>query len=224
VKLLEHYHPVLKHRAPDRHTLKIRLLLNEMREWIFKHNASLLRISEQAFETLHSSYLKFSANFQISETGALKRSGSRSKKVRKDADDAFGSLGPTGGTRSGAVRVRHQQGQAARLSRKLSLAIVSLAQLRQHREARSFDTGQWEPGARAVAKLTGLQKRTVVAGRKRFLSMVAFNATRLPRDRFAASLISACDDWERTDRSAPPPWDTPETVRNVFYNRMFFFA
>ena len=127
-----------KFRDTNRHTYKIHCLLVEMPQWIRANQASLLRISEQAFETLHHAYLEFSANFKIPKTGPLLRSGGRSKEV----ESAVGSVpGPLTGTRSGATAARRKVAAAKRSSRALSLVSVTEAEGPQIDHAHSCDTG-----------------------------------------------------------------------------------
>lgn len=57
-------------------TPKIRVLTHEMRQWISTNKCSLSRISEQPFETIHKSFLNFSSQYSIPNTGVENKSPS----------------------------------------------------------------------------------------------------------------------------------------------------
>ena len=61
--------PISAARDPSRLTYKIRCLINEVPEWITRHECSLARVSEQAFEAVHHDFLLFSANYKIPRSG-----------------------------------------------------------------------------------------------------------------------------------------------------------
>ena len=88
---------------------KIRVIVHEMRQWIKDHNCSLYRVSEQAFETIHSNYAEFELLFSVAKTGFLSDLKENKADSSSSSSSSSSSRQPSLGTRSGAQRKRKRE-------------------------------------------------------------------------------------------------------------------
>ena len=84
----------------------MKCLLEEVPLWIARHGCSLLRISEQSFESLHHDYILFSANFKIKRSGAAVSSHYRQNLTLSVMLWTWCTPHLADGTRSGSSKAR----------------------------------------------------------------------------------------------------------------------
>ena len=180
VKHFNKRHPVLRHRNPDRITMKIQCLLTEVPQEIQRHGMSLIAVSEQSFESLHAVYALHAAKYKIPNTSTqeiepLRKSKRRRLSSRKGAsavsrlaDRSRGILNPSDGTRSGGSRHK----------RRLAEAVV--------------DGAQADTSLTPTTEIIGPSKN---ARAKRLHAVIAFNRASLPYASAVQTRVRKLLDW-----------------------------
>ncbi|MEE8114436.1 MAG: hypothetical protein V3T23_08775, partial [Nitrososphaerales archaeon] len=207
--LVKSFHRVPAGRSPDRHTLKVHCLLCDMPRWIARNNASLLRISEQSFETLHSAYHHFATDFKIPVLVPLMLCGGRVKERRVQEE----VLGPSGGTRSGQTACRRTGTDSLAALSSVSLVPASDSTVLAGRRARLRDqtcsTSNQSASHLQKPSPSGsaLENTILVARSSRFYSLVAFNCSRLSREPSAQARAAQISIWLDGGSKSPAPWE-----------------
>ncbi len=213
-KLLSVAKPYQPHRSEERLTPKMKCLLEEVPLWIDRHNCSLLRISEQSFESLHHDYIEFAAYFHIPLTGAaLALSDRRTKKPAALPMPMDSVHTPSDGTRAGGSHERKRKRNVtahatpinvpARSKRSKIITLTRVSEGESPSPVTQLDAPQ-------------IIGNVVAARQQRLRCLLAFNLRKLPSDMSCQARVSAILDWvERGCHDAPPWTASPQVVTSL---------
>ena len=214
-------------RDSSRETPKVHCVLHEMRDWITKHQKTLLTYSEQGSETLHSFYALHEQNWSVPITGAqldvreaIRLAVAEAKRLLCDKKQAQAHK-ISDGTRSG-----HNKRRRIAYTRK-GAADPSRTQLDPNlsagRSTESVDDppAPWDQPQSIKQCALG----TIVVGpvdhaiQQRMRSVLAFVANRLPGESAVQDRVRLHFDWRRANKGGHPPWRAQEPKKRVEIER-----
>ncbi len=198
--------PMQPHRSTSRLTPKLMSLLEEMPRWIERNNCSLLRISEQSFESIHFDFKRFSSSYAIPITGPERVARARRRPARALQPMDYVHT-PSDGTRVG--------GSAARKRKRV-----------QNSSIFDFAPKSGGPGAGVTPVASyvdvipppsevgapGIIGNVNTARQRRMHCLLGFNFRKLPVDACAQERVSVMLRWSDSGRTGAPPWIAPAQV------------
>ncbi len=188
-KVLHAAKPYRAHRSEARLTPKMKCLLEEVPLWIARHGCSLLRISEQSFESLHHDYILFSANFKIKRSGAAV-----SSHYRQKPDSVGHALDlvhtPSDGTRSGSSKARKRKRNDTVTTTAVSSGTP--AKKTKQRRGRPPIADPSQPENSGAPEIVGVK---FTAQTQRLRCLLAFNLRKLPVDSVSQDRVHVAVAW-----------------------------
>lgn len=158
----------------DMTTPKIHNLLTVLPEYIMRHQHSLFRVHEQAFESVHADYKKkFEPRYSVPKTGFVSSKKKQESKKREDQEDH-----PSSGTRSGAQKKRKVEKQKDEAtSQKRNALINFLLSLAEEPVVESAELEQPKSSSPPAPALYG---NTQKARTQRLLAIAGYTAAHFP--------------------------------------------
>jgi len=196
-KTMNKVNPMAAHRRDDRVTPKLRCIFEEVPAWIDRHKTSLLRISEQSFESIHHKFKVFVSDWAIPVTGPALESQYRKRKRKLQETDTRHT--PSDGTRSGGAVQRKRQRVAQVTSDKNRFSFAAGFRLKAVGGSTGGKSGKTTGAPQIIGNIN-------VARKRRLHSLLAFNFLALPSDMFSQKKISDILTWRSKNTSGKPPW------------------